>query len=158
MRKPFKAAHWVIRTASRTKDIFRLAYLFATELQVGANDDTWLEIIIRPVKSKRTLDQNAKMWAMLADVARQKQWVVNGVLQYLEPSDWKDIFSAAARFEARIAQGLNGGIVLLGRSTSRLTVKEMGELIEVMHCFAAENGIRWSMPKSHLPEHWEVAA
>ena len=56
-----KARHFFAPGASRVRDVLRLAYLFATELAPhGA-----IEVIVRPVKSRRTLEQNAKLWAML---------------------------------------------------------------------------------------------
>lgn len=132
----------------------RLAYLFAFELSaVGA-----VEVIVRPVKSRRTLEQNAKLWAMLGDIARQVEWSVNGVRQLLDAEDWKNIMTATVRQEVRMAEGINGGFVLLGQSTKRMTVGELGELIEFMYSFGAERGVVWTEPKGKMPEQWEAAA
>lgn len=97
---------------------------------------------IRP--RTRSLDSNAKMWAMLADIAAQVKWPINGVLQALSAEDWKDILSASLSQENRIAQGVRGGFVMLGKRTSRMTVREMSELIEFMHAFGAEQNVVWS--------------
>jgi len=149
-----KPRHFWSAGSARIRDVFRLAYLFATELSAeGA-----VEIIVRPVKSRRTLEQNAKLWAMLGDISRQVQWPVNGVMQYLDSEDWKALMTAAAHQEIRMAQGLNGGVVMLGRSTKRMTVAELGDVIECMYAFGEEKGVRWSEPKGQMPEKWEQAA
>jgi 2-phospho-L-lactate guanylyltransferase (CobY/MobA/RfbA family) len=146
--------HFYVKSADRVREVFRLAYLFAVELA----DGNAVEVIVRTVKSKRTLEQNAKMWAMLTDIAEQKQWIVDGRLQYLEPEEWKDILTAALTQELRVAQGVNGGMVLLGRRTSKMTISQMQDLIEVMQAFAAEHGVRWTVNPKSVPEQWRAAA
>jgi hypothetical protein len=91
----------------------------------------------------RTLDQNAKLWAMLHDIARQVEWPVDGRMQKLEAEDWKDILSAGLRKEQRVAQGLNSGFVMLGQRTSRMTIGQMSDMIELMFAFGAEHDVRW---------------
>lgn len=149
-----KARHWFSPGVNRVRDVFKLAYLFATELAV----EHAIEIIVRPVKSRRTLEQNAKLWAMLGDIARQVPWAVNGVMQHLDAEDWKNIMTATVRQEVRMAAGINGGFVLLGVSTKRMTVAELGELIEFMYAFGADQGVKWSEPNGEMPEQWEQAA
>ncbi|WP_421547380.1 recombination protein NinB [Pseudomonas sp. QD4] len=149
-----KPRHFWSPGSNRIRDVFKLAYLFATELSaIGA-----VEIIVRPVKSRRTLEQNAKLWAMLGDISRQVEWPVNGVMQKLDSEDWKALMTAAARQEIRMAQGINGGVVMLGESTKRMTVAELGDVIECMYVFGAEKDVIWSEPKGQMPEQWEAAA
>ncbi|WP_213941209.1 recombination protein NinB [Pseudomonas sp. dw_612] len=146
--------HFWAAGSSRIRDVFKLAYLFAFDLSaLGA-----VEIIVRPVKSRRTLEQNAKLWAMLGDISRQVEWPVNGIMQKLDSEDWKSLMTAAARQEIRMAQGINGGVVMLGESTKRMTVAELGDVIECMYVFGAEKGVAWSEPKGQMPETWEAAA
>lgn len=139
---------------SRVREVCRLAYLFATELAVAGA----IEIIVRPVKSRRTLEQNAKLWAMLGDISRQVQWPVNGVMQHLDAEDWKSLMTAAARQEVRMAAGIDGGVVMLGVSTKRMTVRELGDVIECMYAFGVDKDITWTEPKGQMPETWEQAA
>ena len=89
----------------------------------------------------RTQAQNALLWAVLTDISRQVQWVVDGKMQHLEPEDWKHILTAGLRKHHRIAQGIDGGFVILGQSTSRMTIAEMSELIELCYAFGAEHGV-----------------
>jgi hypothetical protein len=149
-----KPRHFWSSGPSRVREVCRLAYLFATELAVAGA----IEIIVRPVKSRRTLEQNAKLWAMLGDISRQVQWPVNGVMQTLDPEDWKALMTAAARQEVRMAAGINGGVVMLGVSTKRMTVRELGDVIECMYAFGVDKGVIWSEPKGQMPEQWEAAA
>lgn len=90
---------------------------------------------------RRTLDQNAKLWPMLGDIAEQVQW--HG--QYLKDYEWKDVFTAALK-RYRAVPGIDGGIVLLGMRTSRMTKAELSELIELMYSFGAEHNVVWSEP------------
>ncbi len=92
-------------------------------------------------RSKRTIDQNSRMWAMLTEIARLVPW--HGVT--LHPSDYKLIFLAALRQEMRIVPNLSGdGFVNIGVSSSDLSKSEMSDLIELLNLFAAERGIVFS--------------
>lgn len=94
-------------------------------------------------QSKRTTDQNAKMWALLTDVARQVEW--HGVK--LSPEDWKLIFMDALGAELRLVPNIGGnGFINLGRSSSKLTKQEFSDLIELIHAFCAERGVEISDP------------
>lgn len=85
---------------------------------------------------KRTLDQNARLWAILGDISKQVDW--HG--QKLTPENWKDIFTAGLKRQA-VVPGIDGGFVVLGTSTSRMTKSEMSDLIELMNAFGAEHGV-----------------
>lgn len=90
--------------------------------------------------AKRTSDQNAKMWVMLTEIAAQVEW--HGLK--LQPDDWKLIFMAGLNRELRIVPSLDGkGFVNLGTSSSALSKEEMGMMIELMHMFGAERGVKF---------------
>lgn len=91
----------------------------------------------------RTLDQNAKLWAVLSDISRQVEWHVDGKMQLLSPEDWKDILSAGLKKTQRVAAGVEGGFVMLGQRTSKMRIGEMIDLIEFAHAFGAEHGVVW---------------
>lgn len=87
---------------------------------------------------KRSLEQNAMMWACLTEVADQ---VTHHGLK-LTTDDWKLIFIDALKRENRIAPNLDGtGFVSLGRSTSDLSKEEMTDLIELILAFGAKHGV-----------------
>lgn len=101
-------------------------------------------VTIDEFKSRRSLDQNRKLWACLTDVSEQVEWPVDGKLQTLTPEDWKDILTAGLHKSQRVAQGVDGGFVMLGQRTSKMTVGDMVELIEFIRWFGAEKGVCWS--------------
>lgn len=90
----------------------------------------------------RSIEQNKRLWAMLRDVSKQVVW--HG--QKLADSEWKDVFTAALKRQ-KVVPGIDGGFVVLGTSTSRMTVAEMGELMELMEAFGAEQGVRFTAPE-----------
>jgi hypothetical protein len=94
----------------------------------------------------RTLEQNARMWAMLGDIAKQVQWPVDGDLCWLIADEWKQILSAAMKRELRIARGVDGGQVILAPRTSRMTKRELSDLMEVIAAFGAAREVVWSEP------------
>lgn len=92
-------------------------------------------------KPTRSLEQNSRLWALLHDVARQVKWPVDGREAYLSPEDWKDIFTASLRKGQRVSPGIDGGFVILGARTSRMTVGEMVDLQTLIEAFGAQNGV-----------------
>ena len=104
------------------------------------------KVTVEEAKPTRTLEQNSRMWALLTDVSRQVEWPVDGKMQKLAPEDWKDIFTAALTRGQRVAQGIEGGFVMLGGRTSRMSVGEMCDLQTLIEAFGAERGVRWSDP------------
>jgi hypothetical protein len=148
-----KARHFFASGPNRIRDAFVSAFEFGKALAESAA----VEIMVRPVKSRRSLAQNAKLWAMLADISRQVEWPVNGVMSKLDAEEWKAIFTATVRQEVRMAAGISGGVVMLGRSTRKMSVQEMTDVIEFMHAFCAERGVvLGEQARMEIPEHWET--
>lgn len=88
--------------------------------------------------SKRSLPQNDKMWAMLTEVAAQKE---HGGRKYT-PDIWKCLFMKALGKEIQFVPALDGlSFLPLGYHSSDLSKHEMSELIEFMHSWGAENGV-----------------
>lgn len=98
----------------------------------------------------RTLDQNAKMQAMLGDISRQKP---GG--RVLAPDQWKCLFMDAtaketnnASFTSKWEPSLDGeGVVNTGYRSSRLNKSEMGDLISFIDAWGTKKGIVWSEPE-----------
>lgn len=91
-------------------------------------------------EATRTDDQNAKMWAMLSDVARAKP---QG--RILTTEAWKALFMNAAGFQCSFEPSLDGrGVVPLGFKSSRLNKAEFSDLIEAIYAYGAEHGVRWT--------------
>jgi hypothetical protein len=117
-------------------------------IQIRGDDDRkraveWVakapqETVIEFRRARRSAPQNAKMWAVLTDIATQVAW--HG--HWLKANDWKLMFLDSLNREVRVVPNLdNDGYVNLGRSSSSLTVEEMSGLIDLAHAFGAENGV-----------------
>lgn len=99
--------------------------------------------IVEFKESKRSTDQNSRMWALLTEIARQLPW--HGVK--LSPDDWKLIFMDALNQEMRLVPNLNGnGFINLGRSSSRLTKAEFGDLMTLIEEFGARHDVKFHEP------------
>ena len=105
--------------------------------------DTRLTLEIRP--EKRSDAQNRRLWAMLADISAQVDWYG----QKLTSEEWKDVFSASLK-RTKVVPGLDGGFVVCGQSTSKMTKAEMCELQTLMEAFGAQKGVRF-----RAPEGWQ---
>lgn len=124
----------------------------------------WAEAMIRkglpggPVaifigRTRRTLDQNAKLWPMLQDIARQVEWYG----MHLSKEEWKDVLTAALKRQKAVP-GIDGGFVVLGAHTSKMSKREFAELIELIYSFGAEREVEWSEPaKKAFDEHRRAA-
>jgi hypothetical protein len=88
----------------------------------------------------RSLDQNAKMWAMLTEVSRAKPDGRNWT-----PETWKAAFMHSLGHQIQFADGLdNSGPFPLGFKTSKLTKPQMADLITVIQEYGDRHGVDWS--------------
>jgi len=93
---------------------------------------------------KRTLPQNDRMWAQLTDLSEQLLW--HG--QRLSPEDWKQVMMSGLNQEMRLVPNIGGnGFVPLGRSSSKLSVAEMTELMDLIEAFGAQHGVKFYEPE-----------
>lgn len=91
---------------------------------------------VRICPPTRSLEQNARLWAMLNDVAEQITWYG----RKLSAEDWKHVFSASIKQQEAVP-GIDGGFVILGISTSRMSKKELSDLMTVIEAFGAEHEV-----------------
>ena len=96
-----------------------------------------LVVEIKP--ETRSLEQNNRLWAMLEEISQQVDWYG----QKLTAAEWKDVFSAAMK-KSKVVPGIDGGFVVCGQSTSRMTRAEMSEMQTLMEAFGADKGVRFS--------------
>jgi hypothetical protein len=96
-------------------------------------------VTLSVAEEKRSLPQNKLMWALLSDLSRQVVW--HG--QKLTKEEWKDMCTAALKRQ-KVVPGIDGGFVVLGSSTSRMTVAEMTEMIDFIHSFGVQQGVEFS--------------
>ena len=102
----------------------------AASLQAGGQ---WVLTVKRKTRS---IEQNARLWALLTEVSKQVEWYG----KKLTPEDWKNVFSAAL-YQQEAVPAINGGFVVLGRSTSKMTVAQMSEMQTMIEAFGAERGV-----------------
>jgi hypothetical protein len=87
---------------------------------------------------KRTLPQNDRMWAMLTDIATQKEHFG----RRYTPDQWKAIFMSASGCECQFIPALDGcGFVPWGLNSSDLSKEEMSDLIAFMEAWGTQNSV-----------------
>jgi hypothetical protein len=90
----------------------------------------------------RSVEQNSAQWPILQAFAEQLMWPVNGQMVHMSKEEWKDVLSAAFQNEtARLAMGLNGGVVLLGMRTSQMGKRRFSEWLDFLTATAAARGV-----------------
>ena len=90
----------------------------------------------------RSLEQNAALWAALSGIANQTEW--HGIK--LSPDEWKDLLSAGL-VKAKVVPNLTGdGFVILGQRTSKMTKRQMGDLLDLVYAFGLERGVKFTAP------------
>lgn len=88
--------------------------------------------------AKRSLPQNDRMWAMLTDIAAQKEHCG----RKYTPDQWKVLFMHACGREMQFVPTLDGqSFMPLGYRSSELSKGEMSALIDCMMSWGAENGV-----------------
>lgn len=91
---------------------------------------------------KRSGDQNAKLWAMLTDISISKP---EG--RRMVPEQWKCVFMQACGWEVQFLEGLDGQPFPAGFRSSRMTVKQMADLITFVQQYGDEHGVLWTDPE-----------
>ncbi len=88
---------------------------------------------------KRSLDQSAKMWAMLTDIS-----VAMPGGRRMIPEDWKVVMMAACGWEVQFLEGLDGRPFPSGFRSSQMTKAQMADLITFMQAWGDENNVKWT--------------
>lgn len=120
--------------------IFVMSHALARKRAMQAVQDAPDGFCVRITEPTRNLEQNAKLWALLNDIAKQVVW--HG--RKLDSESWKHLFTSSLK-KMDVVPNLEGtGFVALGLSTSKMTKREMSDLIELIHAFAANNGVNFN--------------
>jgi hypothetical protein len=89
---------------------------------------------------KRTLDQNARMWAMLTDIS-----VAKPEGRTLTPDVWKALFLHSLDQTIRFEMALDGrGMVPVGFRSSHLSKARMSDLMTLIEEYGARYGVEWT--------------
>jgi len=125
-----------------SKRIFCLVHATARRLASECVAQAPDGFIVEVKEPTRSLEQNSKLWPMLQDISKQVDWYG----QKLTDEEWKDVFSASLKRQKAVP-GLDGGFVICGQRTSKMSKREFSELIELIYAFAAEKGVQLEFPE-----------
>lgn len=99
-----------------------------------------LNYVVRIEPHKRSLEQSAKMWAMIHDIARSKPEGRNWVAE-----TWKAAFMHFLGHQVMFAEGLDGtGPFPIGFRTSKLTTKQMADLLTCIQEYGDRHQVKWT--------------
>ena len=99
-----------------------------------------VDAVVTIKEGTRSLDQNAKLWAMLSDIARAKP---EG--RAMSPELWKAAFMSALGYEIIWQPGIeNAPPFPAGFRTSRLSKAQFADLITFVQSYGDRHGVRWS--------------
>lgn len=118
-----------IQGAAGIKPAFRAAWGLVQGLM--RDTGTGYELVLRPLKSKRSIDQNKRYHAMLRELA-EVAWIDGRQFS-------KDAWHEWAKQNLIGWADLPGG-GRIGISTTSLSVQEFGDYMTKLEAWAAENG------------------
>lgn len=104
------------------------------------------ELTVKP--ATRSSDANARLHAMLTDVAKQLQWV--GKKRSVDV--WKRLMTAAwlraTNEQVEILPALDGhGVDVIYEPTSRMSGAQVSSLMQFIEAWGTEGGVRFSAPE-----------
>lgn len=124
-----------------SRQMFVMAHDVARQRAVEAVRKAPAGYVVRISPATRSLEQNALLWSRLHDIAQQVEW--HG--RRLDAESWKHVFSSSLK-RMDVVPNLEGtGFVALGLSTSRMTKRELGDLLDLIHAFGAERDVSWTL-------------
>lgn len=98
-----------------------------------------VDAVVNIKEATRNNDQNARLWASLSDISRAKP---EG--RKHTPEVWKALFMQACGYEVQFLHGLDGNPFPAGFRSSRLTVRQMADLITFINSYGDQHQVRWS--------------
>ena len=130
-----------IITRKNKRDVFALVWDVVSKL-LEANDSIYIEVR----EKTRTLEQNAKLHAMLRDISQQATYQGDR----MDIDGWKNLFvsghTIATKEPYKFVIGLEGELVNVRERTSKMGVRRLASLIEYVGAWAAENGVVFKTP------------
>jgi len=121
------------------KHVFRLAHQVARQRAIQAVQNAPEGFVVEVKEPTRSLDQNALMWPLLQELSRQVNWYG----QHLSDEEWKDVLSASLK-KQKVVPGIDGGFVVCGQRTSKMSKAEFSDLIELIYAFGAQHGVNFN--------------
>lgn len=120
------------------KQVFRLVHATARQRAVQAVQSAPDGFVVEVKEPTRNLEQNALLWSLLNQISKQVVWCG----QKLSSEEWKDVLSASLK-QQKVVPGLEGGFVVCGQSTSKMSKAVFSELLELTFAFGAQQGVKF---------------
>lgn len=98
--------------------------------------------VVKVSEPTRTTEQNNRFWAMLTDLS-----IARPEGRTATPETWKLLVMNAFGYECQFEMGLDGKPFAVGHRSSKLSVREMSDLMEWMAAYGAEHGVVFSEPE-----------
>jgi len=133
---------FVIAGHSRMRDVMLHVWNFVCDLM--GEETKGVEVSVKTV-SIRSAQANALMWVRLGELAEQTDW--HG--RKLTAEEFKDLLSAGL-MQSKVVPNIDGnGFVAVGQRTSKMSIRQMNDMITFIEAFGAERGVRFSADPLH---------
>lgn len=117
---------------------FTLSHDIARQRAIQAVQSAPAGHVVTIKEPTRSLDQNALLWPLLTELSEQVNWYG----QKLEPDEWKDVMTAGLK-KQKAVPGIDGGFVMVGSRTSKMSKAEFSDLVELIYAFGAQHGVKF---------------
>lgn len=126
------------------KRVYRLVHSTARQRAIQDVQGAPEGFVVTVSEPTRSLDQNARLHAMLHDISQQSEYM--GKRRTIE--FWKGLFVSgwqiATNQKPEIVPGLEGEFINIRISTTSLGVRALGSVMEYVSAWAASNGVRFT--------------
>lgn len=133
---------FVIAGSGHTRPVMLRVWNFVCGL-IG-EEAKGIEVSVKTV-SIRSAQANSLMWVRLGELAEQTDW--HG--RKLTAEEFKDLLSAGL-MQSKVVPNIDGnGFVAVGQRTSKMSIRQMNDMITFIEAFGAERGVRFSADPLH---------
>ncbi len=122
---------------SESKQLTRLVKVLTGPLEAGHP----LTITVEPYKRKRSVDQNARYWAMLNEISQQMPALMDG--QWYSPEVWHE-YCKRRFLGIETTMEFRGKAIPIPKSTRRLSVTEFMGYCDEIQAWAHESGVMFT--------------
>lgn len=119
----------------RCRDLPHMRDQFVRAFGVAKGFDGAFEIVLRPLKAKRSADQNRRYWALLREVAATV-WIDG---RQFTDEVWHEHFKRQFIGQEEIVLP-SGAVEVRGISTTTLNVADMGRYMDEISAWCVEQG------------------
>lgn len=120
------------------KQRYIMSHELARQRAIDAVRNAPAGYVIEIREPTRTLMQNDLMWSLLDCLEKQIVWYGHK----LTAEEWKDFVTALMK-KQKVVPGYEGGIVVLASRTSKMSKKDMSELIETIYWFGSQHNVNF---------------